>query len=332
MAFITDRSKIKSKIKPKAYKCLFVGYALNHSAHTYKFYNPITNKVIYSRDVVWADWDDVDPKRSIQAHRRTVVDELMKKPALSGQQKTALGDLLRHYVGSNYEEAITDEDWNIRRRYGRLADNTFELETGDHYGRNGRFIHPDGSRLLTTGGLHHSANPHLQGITEVTDQHGQDVFYGNCRICGIEGHRGSECPSRKQAPGEPEHVFYPGAYSQNVRPHFNDDAYEDTDEMPPLVQDEQTEEQTEQEVPEEERERELTAEEEVEEDETQEDEETVIPRKQQQKKKLHRELQNLDATYNPIRNTSREVRRLHTTYNPTAGNNEINVTEEGEQM
>jgi hypothetical protein len=35
MNFVTDRRKIKSKLVLKAIKCLFVGYAFNHSAHIY---------------------------------------------------------------------------------------------------------------------------------------------------------------------------------------------------------------------------------------------------------------------------------------------------------
>jgi hypothetical protein len=310
MAYITDRNKIKSKLKPKAYKCLFAGYALNHSAHTYKFYNPVTNKIIYSRDVKWGQWDDVDPKRSMQAHRREVVDEIMQKPSFSEQQKHALGDLLRHYVGQNDEEATIDEEWNLRRRQGRLSD-TMEMELGDDYGSNGRLLRRgERDSLLSTGGLHHFANPHLQGITEVTDHTGRVFDQGN------------------PAPGQPGHEFYPGAYTRNVRPQFNEE-YEDIDEMPPLVQDAEPPET--QEVPEEEREREITGDDEVEEDETQEDERTVTTQKQP-KKRLTRELQNLDTSYNPIRNTRGEVRKLHTCYNPTAGNNEINLARETEQI
>jgi hypothetical protein len=40
LGYVTDRRKIKSKLAPKAIKCLFVGYAFNHSAHTYPYINP----------------------------------------------------------------------------------------------------------------------------------------------------------------------------------------------------------------------------------------------------------------------------------------------------
>jgi hypothetical protein len=40
LGYVTDRRKTKSKLAPKAIKCFFVGYAFNHSAHTYRLYNP----------------------------------------------------------------------------------------------------------------------------------------------------------------------------------------------------------------------------------------------------------------------------------------------------
>ena len=57
VAYITNRSKIKAKLDPKSFKCIFVGYADDHSGDTYKFYNPATKKTILSRDVhQWMEW------------------------------------------------------------------------------------------------------------------------------------------------------------------------------------------------------------------------------------------------------------------------------------
>jgi hypothetical protein len=38
IAYVTDRTKIKAKQDSKAFKCVFVGYATDHSGDTYKFY------------------------------------------------------------------------------------------------------------------------------------------------------------------------------------------------------------------------------------------------------------------------------------------------------
>ena len=57
VAYITNRSKIKAKLEPKSFKCIFVGYSDDHSGDTYKFYNPSTKQTILSRDVhQWMEW------------------------------------------------------------------------------------------------------------------------------------------------------------------------------------------------------------------------------------------------------------------------------------
>ena len=117
LAYVTDRSKIRRKTDPKAYKCIFVGYALNHSPNTYKLYNPVTSRIILSRDVKWGIWDDVDPKRSINVHRRQVVDQLLRRPVLSAAQKQALNDLLRHYTMPDIDFTAAgmprEDDWEF---------------------------------------------------------------------------------------------------------------------------------------------------------------------------------------------------------------------------
>ena len=57
IAYVTDRTKIKAKADVRATKCVFVGYANDHSGDTYKFYNPTTKHTILSRDVhQWMEW------------------------------------------------------------------------------------------------------------------------------------------------------------------------------------------------------------------------------------------------------------------------------------
>ncbi len=57
VAYITNRSKIKAKLEPKSFKCIFVGYADDHSGDTYKFYYPATKQTILSQDVhQWMEW------------------------------------------------------------------------------------------------------------------------------------------------------------------------------------------------------------------------------------------------------------------------------------
>ncbi len=51
IAYVTTRPQIRPKMDPKSIKCIFVGYADDHSGDTYKFYNHVTKKTILSRDV-----------------------------------------------------------------------------------------------------------------------------------------------------------------------------------------------------------------------------------------------------------------------------------------
>ena len=68
IAYVTDRKKIKAKLDVRATKCVFIGYAVDHSGDTYKFYNPDTQNTFLSRDVhQWMEWhgritatDDMD--------------------------------------------------------------------------------------------------------------------------------------------------------------------------------------------------------------------------------------------------------------------------------
>ena len=54
------------KWKPKAIECIFVGYAKGHAADTYRFHNPLTRRIILSRNVQWGQWIRPDPLKSLK--------------------------------------------------------------------------------------------------------------------------------------------------------------------------------------------------------------------------------------------------------------------------
>ena len=57
IAYITNSNKLKAKLDDRAKKCVFVGYAQDHSGDTYKFYDPATKQTIMSHDVhQWMEW------------------------------------------------------------------------------------------------------------------------------------------------------------------------------------------------------------------------------------------------------------------------------------
>jgi hypothetical protein len=79
LRYVTDRRKIKSKLAPKAIKCLFVGYELNHCVHTNQLYNPKTRHIILSRDVRWDNWNTKEPKQALREHRQVYMQHLVNK-------------------------------------------------------------------------------------------------------------------------------------------------------------------------------------------------------------------------------------------------------------
>ena len=52
IGYVTNRSKIKSKMSSRSFKAIMVGYAKEHSSDTFRMYNPTTRKVILTRDII----------------------------------------------------------------------------------------------------------------------------------------------------------------------------------------------------------------------------------------------------------------------------------------
>jgi hypothetical protein len=97
LGYVTDRRKIKSKLAPNVIKCLFVGYAFNHSAHTYWLYNPKTRHIILSRDVRWDNWNTKYHKQALREHRQVYM--VNKDPnGWSDHQTQQFNNLIDHYL------------------------------------------------------------------------------------------------------------------------------------------------------------------------------------------------------------------------------------------
>jgi transposase InsO family protein len=98
IGYVTKRDKFQSKYKPKAYKCLFMGYSPYHSINTYRLYNPMTRKVILSRDVKWSPWNTADPQQSLRHHNNIYMKELISDTKWDPQQTAKFHKLLDHYI------------------------------------------------------------------------------------------------------------------------------------------------------------------------------------------------------------------------------------------
>ena len=57
---VADRTKIKAKLRDRGIKCFWLGYAKNRSSDTYRLYNPKTQKIILSRDVIFLNREKED--------------------------------------------------------------------------------------------------------------------------------------------------------------------------------------------------------------------------------------------------------------------------------
>ena len=51
----SNTSKTKAKLDNRGIPCIFVGYPKNHTGETYRMFNPITNKTIITRDIIWTN-------------------------------------------------------------------------------------------------------------------------------------------------------------------------------------------------------------------------------------------------------------------------------------
>ena len=49
----SDNEVVRTKIDPRAKISLFVGYSTQHAGDVYRLLNPITSRIIHSRDAKW---------------------------------------------------------------------------------------------------------------------------------------------------------------------------------------------------------------------------------------------------------------------------------------
>ena len=53
---MNKKMKIHGKMQERGEPVMMVGYALNHGSGTYRVYNPKTNRIVLSRNVVWGEF------------------------------------------------------------------------------------------------------------------------------------------------------------------------------------------------------------------------------------------------------------------------------------
>ena len=75
IGYVTIRTPV-NKLDDKAIKCVMIGYSENHSGDTYRLFNPITKKVIQSRDVKWIEWHGETKPTNDLTMFKTGIDEI----------------------------------------------------------------------------------------------------------------------------------------------------------------------------------------------------------------------------------------------------------------
>ena len=110
IGYVTDRTKIKGKMKPRSYKGIMVGYAENHSPDTYMLYNPSTRKIFRSRDIKWADFERPYPQEEMDLYQNGEDDA---EPSLPPFDANIQQRVLLDQGGSsdNNDPNVNDDDY-----------------------------------------------------------------------------------------------------------------------------------------------------------------------------------------------------------------------------
>ena len=113
LCVVTDRVKIKAKLANRGKNCYWIGYAKNHPVGTYRIYNPVTRRVIQSRDVVFMEQGKlVTPQVKTPENENDDEDSydsdnesLANLPGLVRQVSSSSSE----DIAENFEQPITQE-------------------------------------------------------------------------------------------------------------------------------------------------------------------------------------------------------------------------------
>ena len=67
IGYVPKVKRAKGNLENRGNKCIFVGYADNHSRDTYRMYNPVTKRLTETRHVTWADFEFSRPNGNREA-------------------------------------------------------------------------------------------------------------------------------------------------------------------------------------------------------------------------------------------------------------------------
>ena len=109
-AIVTDRTKIKAKLKDRGKPCHWLGYSPNHARGTYRLLNPQTRKIIQSRDVKFLN----------KSNRANIVPPEKAEPPIDEDDQEPLVDDLNYVTNSDGEE--------VEKPVLKMDDSTHDLQ------------------------------------------------------------------------------------------------------------------------------------------------------------------------------------------------------------
>ena len=99
---------------------LMVGYAENHSADTYRMYDPNTNGIKSTRDVRWANWNRIKPEEDMDLFEDNKIKE--KKDDMENDSPDDMEDEIETEKEITPERLTTDDLKLGRNEEGEGAD------------------------------------------------------------------------------------------------------------------------------------------------------------------------------------------------------------------
>ena len=104
---VTNRKKIKDKHDDRGIPCIWLGYAKDHKAGTYRMYSPTTGKCILTRDVIFLRKTYAEFKQDKNKLNSQMPN--LSKTVEQNDDEQSVPDLISYYDSDSYSN---DEDEN----------------------------------------------------------------------------------------------------------------------------------------------------------------------------------------------------------------------------
>ena len=190
---ISDRTKIKAKLRDRGRFGYWMGYAKDHAKDTFRIYNPKTRKIIFSRDIKKTEEtkpsDNIPLEEDIvieQESEPTLLEEVKNSGYDSDESYTGMPPLTRQVSSSSSSDDSDSDDENIPD----ASDSDNEIMSDEEDNDENEVIEEEDSETITTQAtaqissnkkvvramrnLESSFNPDAQKILEANQNNQED--------------------------------------------------------------------------------------------------------------------------------------------------------------